>query len=72
MRQGHWVDPAKNWYDTTVLYCSVCGRVIPRRRWVFTNGSDVVVACGPDCEDLYYDYILPTYGAKGTDADHGD
>jgi hypothetical protein len=59
---GHWVDPARSWNDTTVSYCQVCGRLIPRRSWVFADGPREIVACSPDCEDLYQDYVKPTYG----------
>jgi hypothetical protein len=69
MRRGRWFDPAKSWHDTNFDYCDVCGRLIPRRRWIFDNGKDEVIACGPDCEDLYTEYVKPTYGAKGKHAD---
>ena len=39
MRQGKWVDPARAWHDTNVSYCDVCGRLIPRRSWVFDGGA---------------------------------
>jgi hypothetical protein len=68
-RQGRWVDPAKPWHDTNVAYCGVCGRLIPRRSWVFEGGNGEIAACSPDCEDLFMDYVKPTYGAKGADAD---
>ena len=60
--QGHWVDPQRSWNDTTVSYCQVCGRLIPRRSWVFADGPREIAACSPDCEDLYQDYLKPTYG----------
>ena len=34
------------------------------------GGAGLVKACDPDCEDLYEDYLKPTYGAMGHDADH--
>ena len=70
MRQGRWVDPARSWNDTTVSYCQVCGRLIPRRSWVFDGGKGDVTACGPDCEDLYIDYLKPAYGAISNDENH--
>ena len=70
MRRGSWKDPNKSWNDTSVTYCQVCGRLIPRRSWVFEGGKGLVRACGPDCEDLYEEYLKPTYGAIGTNADH--
>ena len=70
MRRGAWVDPAKAWNDTSVAYCQVCGRLIPRRSWVFEGGAGPVKACDPDCEDHYEDYLKPAYGAMNHDADH--
>jgi hypothetical protein len=70
MRRGGWIEPNKNWNDTSVTYCQVCGRLIPRRSWVFEGGKGAVRACSPDCEDLYEEYLKPTYGAIGKNADH--
>jgi hypothetical protein len=70
MRRGYWVDPARSWNDTTVRNCQVCGRLIPRRSWVFEGGKGEVTACSPDCEDLYEDYLKPTYGAIDKDANN--
>ncbi len=69
-RKGHWVEPAHSWNDTSVTYCAVCGRLIPRRSWVFEGGAGTLAACSPDCEDLYESYLKPTYGAKASDAHH--
>ena len=70
MRRGEWIESAKSWNDTSVVYCQVCGRLIPRRSWVFDGGAGPLRACDPDCEDLYEDYLKPTYGVMGKDADH--
>ena len=70
MRQGRWVDLAKSWNDTSVIYCRVCGRLIPRRAWVFDGGAGDLQACEPACEDLYEGYLKPTYGVMGKNADH--
>lgn len=40
------------------------------RRWVFEGGRGDVSAYGRDREDLYEDYVKPTYGVRGSDADH--
>ena len=45
----------KPWHDTSVTYCQVCGRLIPRRAWVFDGGDGELRACDPECEDLYED-----------------
>ena len=68
-RNGHWVDPNRHWNDTEVAYCAVCGRLIPRRSWVFDGGAGGLSACSPDCEDLYESYLKPTYGVMSKGAD---
>jgi hypothetical protein len=70
MRRGHWVEPKRAWNDTDVSYCQVCGRLVPRRFWVFEGGRGSVAACEPACEDLYENYLKPTYGALDNDEDH--
>jgi hypothetical protein len=70
MRKGHWIEPEKRWNDTSVTYCQACGRLIPRRAWVFEGGAGELRVCSPDCEDLYEGYLKPTYGVMGKDADH--
>lgn len=67
MSRGHWVDPARSWNDTSVSYCQVCGRLIPRRSWVFADEGREIAACSPDCEALYADYLKPTYGGDKTE-----
>lgn len=67
-RNGQWVEPKRNWNDTEVGYCAVCGRLIPRRSWVFEGGAGKLHACSPECEDLYESYLKPTYGIMSQDA----
>jgi hypothetical protein len=59
---GTWLEPKRTWHDTTVTNCPVCGRLIPRRCWSFGTGSGTLEVCSPDCERLYWDYYVPTYG----------
>jgi hypothetical protein len=70
MRRGRWRDFARSWHDTNVVYCEVCGRLIPRRAWVFDGAAGEIAACSPDCEDLYEDYVKPSQAARAKDADH--
>jgi hypothetical protein len=67
-RNGHWIEPTRTWNDTSVSYCAVCGRLIPRKSWVFEGGAGPLVACTPDCEDLYESYLKPAYGAMASHA----
>jgi hypothetical protein len=68
---GRFVELTSSWHDTDVVHCSVCGRLIPRRAWVFDGGAGPIRACSPDCEELYETYWRPTYGVmERTHADH--
>jgi hypothetical protein len=62
---GRWVELDKPWHETNVDHCPVCGKLIPRRAWVFDGGGSEVAACSPDCEDLYESYWKPTYRTEG-------
>jgi len=44
------------------MHCQVCGKLIPRRAWLFDGGAGEITACSPDCEELYVSYWKPTYG----------
>jgi hypothetical protein len=68
--KGHWVDLDLAWSDTAVVHCDVCGRLIPRRSWMFEGGAGELRACAPSCEELYTRYILPSYGVRSSDANH--
>jgi hypothetical protein len=70
MRKGRWIEPSRSWHDTRVIYCQACGRLIPRRAWVFEGGVGELRVCSPDCEDLYEAYLKPTYGAMAAYADN--
>jgi hypothetical protein len=70
MRKGRWTEPSRSWHDTSVIYCQACGRLIPRRAWIFEGGAGELRVCSPDCEDLYEDYLKPTYGAMAAYADN--
>jgi len=65
---GHWEQRNADWWDTSVLNCSLCGQMIPRDIWVVEAASETRLFCGPDCERLYQDYWLPKYGATQRDA----
>ena len=51
---GRWVEFELAWHDTAVTHCDVCGRLIPRRAWVFDGGAGELRACEPACEELYF------------------
>ncbi len=56
---GHWEENTAKWYEQTMVYCNLCGRIIPKKFWIVEEGSEKLVFCDPDCEQLYQDYWLP-------------
>ena len=42
---GRWVEFEREWQDGDVVNCAVCGRLIPRRAWVFDGGLGELLAC---------------------------
>ncbi len=59
---SEWQELDQAWHETNVVHCQVCGKLIPRRAWIFDGGAGPLTACGPQCQQLYEDYWLPTYG----------
>ena len=43
-----------------MVYCELCGRVIPKNFWVVEEDSRELIFCDPDCEQLYRDYWVQT------------
>ena len=70
MAEGSWQTIAAPWYETRIIHCQLCGRMIARRMWVPEGGSDGQrpVFCKPACASLYREYWLPRYGRGATPA----
>jgi hypothetical protein len=62
-RKGMWRQRSTAIYDTEIITCTLCGKMIPMRYWVVeqADGSEKTF-CDPDCEQLYREYWLPKYG----------
>jgi hypothetical protein len=71
MSDARWVELESRWYDTDTVQCDVCGRMLPRRAWTFDGGAGALGSCGPECEELYHSYVLPTYGIRARRARPG-
>ena len=64
-----WVELGRAWHDTGVEHCAVCGKLIPRRAWVFGDGEGGEIrGCSPGCQELYESYWKPTYRDGAGDA----
>lgn len=57
---GAWRRNPAKWYEQTMVYCELCGRVIPKNFWVVEEDSRDLIFCDPDCEALYRDYWVQT------------
>ena len=57
---GRWEENTAKWYEQTMVYCDLCGRIIPKNFWIVEEGVERLVFCDPDCEQLYRDYWLPS------------
>ena len=41
-----------------MVYCEMCGKIIPKNFWIVEEASRELVFCDPACEQLYRDYWL--------------
>ena len=57
---GRWEKNTARWYEQTMVYCKLCGKIIPRNLWGVESGTETLVFCSADCERLYEDYWLPS------------
>jgi hypothetical protein len=55
---GEWQETNKTWYQLQLVYCDLCGKVIPRRLWVVEIDGEQKRFCDERCEQLYRDYWL--------------
>ena len=61
---GHWQDIELPWYETKILNCSLCGKMIPRKVWIAKIDGEEREFCNPDCEKLNHEYWVPTHSKK--------
>jgi hypothetical protein len=57
--RGRWEPIAPQVWETVVTPCECCGQVVPKRLWVAEVGGAERRFCGPACEELFRDYVLP-------------
>lgn len=69
---NHWETVQTEWFETKVVNCELCGKMIPRRIWKAEVNGSVRSFCSEDCERMYVEYWLPKYGQpEEKAADHG-
>jgi hypothetical protein len=54
---GTWRRLSPQIRETVVTPCDCCGQVVAKRLWVVEVDGEERRFCGPDCEDLYRDYV---------------
>lgn len=63
---GYWEENSAKWYEQKMVYCTLCGRIIPKMLWIAEEGGEKKIFCGPDCEKLYQEYWLPAHRQKAS------
>lgn len=58
---GHWRKRTPQPYETEMITCDVCGKVIPSDYWEVVESTGSHRFCDAACEHLYRDYWLPRY-----------
>ena len=63
---GEWRKRSSALYQTEIITCTLCGKMIPARYWSVTedDGKEYIF-CDQACERLYREYWLPRYGNLG-------
>ena len=55
---GTWRPLAHQVWETVVTPCDCCGQVVAKRLWVVEVAGEERRFCGPECEELYRDYVV--------------
>jgi hypothetical protein len=55
---GTWRTLRPQIWETVVTPCDCCGQVVAKRLWVVQVDGEERRFCGPECEQLYSDYVL--------------
>jgi hypothetical protein len=68
---GQWEKRRLRWYETSILNCQLCGKMIPADLWVSEANGERLEFCSPECERLYWKHMKgeqPPKGMEGTSA----
>jgi hypothetical protein len=65
MSAGGWVENDARWFEMRMLFCDLCGRIIPKYLWQVEIDGSVRTFCDEACERLYRDYVLAGAGTTG-------
>jgi len=59
---GRWQKNDLPWYETNILTCDLCGKMIPHQIWLVEFEEKELKFCNEECENLYFNYWLPKHG----------
>ncbi len=62
---GSWRPLSPQIWETVVTPCACCGQVVAKRLWVVEVDGEERRFCGPECEQLYRDYVVPRKQGAG-------
>jgi hypothetical protein len=67
MSSGRWSENDARWFEMRLLYCDLCGRVIPKHLWQLELDGVTRTFCDPACEALYRSYVQGADTSVGRD-----
>ena len=70
MTGGQWVENNPRWFETRMLYCDLCCRVIPKHLWQLELDGVTRTFCDPACEAHYRSYVQGAAPSAGRDRAH--
>ena len=65
MSQARWVENDARWFELRLLYCDLCGKVIPKHLWQVEMSGGTRTFCDAACESLYRSYVLGVTSSTG-------
>jgi hypothetical protein len=60
--EGRWIENDARWFELRMVYCDLCGRIIPKHLWRANVNGVTLTFCEPACEGLYWSYLLGSDG----------
>lgn len=62
---GEWRELTPQVWETVVTPCDCCGQVVAKRLWCVEVEGVERRFCGPECERLYREYVVPQQRSGG-------
>lgn len=62
--EARWEESDARWFELRLLYCALCGKVIPSRFWRVELDGASRIFCDQNCEALYRSYLLAQPAAR--------